>query len=326
MAKLRNWWSSTCILIFLTAVVAFAGVAHAQDGLVKVIYPFAAGGSGDAMARILAERLAAILGTTAIVENRTGAAGRIGIKSVIASPPDGRTLLFVSNPPMVIYPHSYAVLDFDPVKDLVPISLVASFDVALVVSPKIPVKTLPELIAWLKTNPEQAAYGSPGAGGLGHFMAAMFAATAKLDLRHVSYRGSAAVLNDLVAGHVPLAAVPLSDVAELHKGGNVRILATGGDKRTSALPDIPTFREAGFDMAGFGWYALYAPAKTPPDVIARIGAAVGVAMASPEVKARVLGLVLEPHTSTSAELAQLQAADRERWGPVVKASGFRQEN
>ena len=326
MAKLRNWWPSTRILIFLTAFVALAGVAHAQDGLVKVIYPFAAGGSGDALARILAEQLAANLGTTAIVENRTGAAGRIGIKSVIAAPPDGRTLLLVSNPPMVIYPHSYTALDYDPVKDLVPISLAASFDVALVVSPKIPVKTLPELIAWLKANPEKAVYGSPGAGGLGHFMAVMFATSAKLELRHVSYRGSAAVLNDLVAGHVPLAVVPLSDVAELHKGGNVRVLATAGDKRTSALPDIPTLQEVGFDMVGFGWYALYAPAKTPADVLAKLGAAVTTAIASPEVKARILGLVLEPRASTPAELAQLQAADSERWGLVVRASGFRQED
>jgi len=311
----------------LTAALACAngpGAATAQTTAptIRLIYPFAAGGAGDGMARLTADRISAGLATTTIVENRTGAAGRIGVKAVIAAEPDGTMLLFAPMPVISIYPHSYAKLDYDPFRDLEPVALVATFEVALAVGPQMPVKSLAELVTWAKANPSQASYGSPGAGGLGHFFAVMFAASAGIEPRHVSYRGSAAAMNDLVAGQIPFVVVPLSDCAELHRAGRVRVLATSGAQRSPLLSDVPTFREGGVPVQGVGWYAVYAPAKTPASLIGRLNKVVNEALALPEFKERVLSLGLVPKGSTPSELAAIQQADAERWAPAVKASGF----
>ena len=310
----------------LAVFVAFGtGAASAQTGTIKVIYPFAAGGSGDVLTRIVADQITAALGTATIVENRTGAAGRIAAKGVAAAAADGQTLLLASSPMMVIYPHSYAVLDYDPVKDFAPIAATAAFDIALAVGPNMTARTVADLVTWVKANPAQGSYGSPGAGGLGHFGAVMFATAAKLDLRHVTYRGSGAVATDLVAGQLPMAVLPLGDLTELHKSGKVRALASAGPSRSSFLPDVPTFREAGIDMVGRGWYGLYAPAGTAADIIARLNRAVVEGLAKADVKERIAKLSLESIPSSPAGLAALQKADVERWAPVVKASGFKPE-
>jgi len=305
----------------LTCAVGL-GQAAAQTPTVRLVYPFAAGGAGDSMARLVADRLSAGLATTTIVENRTGAAGRIGVKAVIAAEPDGATLLFAPMPVISIYPSSYPKLDYDPFLGLQPVSLVATFEVALAVGPQMPAKTLAELVAWAKANPAQASYGSPGAGGLGHFFAVMFATSVGIEPRHVTYRGSAAAMNDLVAGQIPFAVVPLSDCAELHRSGRVRVLATSGALRSPLLSDVPTFLEAGVPVQGVGWYAVYAPAKTPAGLIDRLNKVINEALATPEFKERVLALGLVPKGSTPTELAAIQKADAERWAPAVKASGF----
>lgn len=319
----------TLRLAALAAAVSFAGTtaisdrASAQSGTLRVIYPFAAGGSGDVLARIVADLVGGSLGIGAIVENRTGAAGRIAAKAVAAAPADGQTLLFTSSPMMVIYPHSYAALDYDPVKDFTPIAATAAFDIALAVGPQVAAKSVAELVAWVKANPAHGSYGSPGAGGLGHFGAVMFASATKIELRHVTYRGSGAVLTDLAAGQLPMAVLPLGDVTELHKAGKLRALATAGPKRSSFLPDVPTFKDVGVDMIGQGWYGLYAPARTPGGIVEKIAKSIVEGFARPEIRERIGKLSLEPIPSTPAGLAALQKADVERWGPVVKASGFK---
>jgi tripartite-type tricarboxylate transporter receptor subunit TctC len=299
------------------------GRAHAQaPKTIRIIYPFAAGGGGDFLARIIADQISSVLSIPVIVENRTGAAGRIGAKAVIAAEPDGTTLLLTSNPVISIYPYSYASLDYDPFRDLAPISLIATFDVALAVSTQTNFKTIDQLVSWAKNNPDKANYGSPGAGGLGHFFAVMFTTNVGVPFRHVTYRGSGAVATDLLSGQIPMAVVPLGDLVELHKGGHAHILALSGGQRSPLLPDVPTFRELGFQIEGVGWYALYAPAKTPPDVIARINKVVVEALGSHDVKERILKMYVVPKTSTPAELAEFQKADSQRWAPAVKASGF----
>ena len=309
----------------LTILAGSVSLADAQTGTIKVLYPFAAGGSGDVLTRIVTDQIASALGTPAIVENRTGAAGRLAGKAVAAAPPDGLTLLLASSPMMVIYPHSYATLDYDPVKDFAPVAATAAFDIALAVGPQMSAKTVAELVAFVKANPSQASYGSPGAGGLGHFGAVMFATSAKLELRHVTYRGSGAVLTDLSAGQLPMAVLPLGDLTEQHKAEKLRALASAGPNRSSFLPDVPTFKELGFNFEGQGWYGLYAPADTPPDIVARLNKAVVEGLAKPDVKERIARLSLEAIPSTPAGLAARQKADLERWGPIVKASGFKPE-
>lgn len=311
------------LLLGAAGLLSVGTIAPAQTGTIKVIYPFAAGGSGDVLARIVTDQIAAALGAAAIVENRTGAAGRIAARAVAAAPPDGQTLLLASSPMMVVYPHSYAALDYDPVGDFAPIASTAAFDIALAVGPQVPARTVAELVTWVKADPTRASYGSPGAGGLGHFGAVMFAAATGLQLQHVTYRGSGAVVADLVAGQLPMAVLPLGDVTELHRAGKVRALASAGPGRSSFLPDVPTFREAAIDMVGQGWYGLYAPARTPAQLIARLNRAVVDGLAKAEVRERIVKLSLEVASSTPEGLAALQKADVERWGPVVKASGFK---
>jgi tripartite-type tricarboxylate transporter receptor subunit TctC len=233
------------------------------------------------------------------------------------------TLLLTPNAPVAIYPHSYPELEYDPARDLTPVSLVATFDVALAVSSKNDIKTVKELIAWVKANPSQANYGSPGAGGLGHFFAVMVATDTGLDLKHVSYRGSGAVMADLLGGQIPIAVVPLGDALELHRGGKARILATSGDNRSPLLPDVPTMKEAGINAQGQGWYAVYAPAKTPPETVKRLNKIIVDGLAEEATKAKILGLNMVPRTSSPEELAAFREADSARWAPAVKASGFK---
>ncbi|MGV3635067.1 MAG: Bug family tripartite tricarboxylate transporter substrate binding protein [Pseudorhodoplanes sp.] len=306
----------------LGAVAAPAALAQNQT-TTRVIYGFAAGSGGDTMARIVADKLSAGLSIPVIVENRTGAAGRIGTKAVVSAPPDGLTLLFTPNAPVAIYPHSYPELEYDPVRDLTPVSLISTFDVALAVSSKNDIKTVKELIAWAKANPSQANYGSPGAGGLGHFFAVMVATDTGLDLKHVSYRGSGAVMTDLLAGQIPIAVVPLGDALELHRSGKARVLATSGNARSPLLPDVPTMKEAGINAEGQGWYALYAPAKTPPETVKRLNKIVVDGLADPATKEKVLNLNMVPKTSSPEDLAAFRDVDSARWAPAVKASGFK---
>ncbi len=304
------------------SAIGFDARAQSQNA-VRLIYPFAAGSGGDTLARIVAEKLSTGLSVPVIVDNRTGAAGRIGVKAVVAAEPDGTTLLFIPNPPVAIYPHSYPNLEYDPVRDLTPVSLAATFDVALVVSSKNDIKSVKDLIAWARANPSQANYGSPGAGGLGHFLGVMIATDTGLDLKHVSYRGSGAVMADLLGGQIPIAVIPLGDALELHRGGKARVLATSGDTRSPLLPDVPTMKEAGINAQGQGWYAVYAPANTPAETVKRLNKIVVDSLSDPATKEKILKLNIVPRTSSPEELAGFRDADSARWAPAVKASGFK---
>jgi tripartite-type tricarboxylate transporter receptor subunit TctC len=316
------------LLAVTTAMLgACLSCAQAQIGgePVRIVFPFAAGGSGDALARLIAEHLRQALSQPVIVENRAGAQGRIGVQAVKAAAPDGRTLLLTPVAPMSVYSHVYKALGYDPIADFEPVTQVATFDFGLAVGPQVPAKTLEELVGWLKADPARGSYGTPAAGTLPHFFAVTFARAAGLDLRHVGYRGSAAALTDLIGGQIPIAVTTTSDLLEQHKGGRIRVLATSDRQRSPFLPDIPTFKEAGFAIEGTGWYGVFLPAKTPPDIVARLEKAIVAAVAMPEVKERLLAFGLVPTGTTAAELGKIQKADSELWAPSVKASGFTPE-
>lgn len=320
-------------LLRLTAALLLAlaslhlAPASAQIGgePVRLIFPFAAGGSGDALARLIAEHLRVALDQPVIVENRAGAQGRIGVLAVKAAAPDGKTLLLTPVAPMSVYQHVYKALMYDPIGDFQPVSQVATFDFGLAVGPQVPAKTLKELVDWVKANPTQGSYGTPAAGTLPHFFAVRFARAAGLDLRHVGYRGSAAALTDLVGGQIPIVVTTTSDLLEQHKAGRIRVLATSDKQRSPFLPDLPTFKEAGYDIEGTGWYGVFVPAKTPSDVIERLNKAIAAAVQTPAVKERLLAFGLQPTGTSAAELGRIQKADSELWAPAVKASGFTPE-
>ncbi len=327
MARAIGDLATRLLLAVLVAAVALPLPAGAQIGgePIRIVFPFAAGGSGDALARLIAEHLRVALNQPVIVENRTGAQGRIGVQAVKAAAPDGKTLLLTPVAPMSVYAHVYKALTYDPVRDFQPISQVATFDFALAVGPQVPAKSLKELVDWVKANPGEGSYGTPAAGTLPHFFAVQFARTAGLDLRHVGYRGSAAALTDLVGGQIPIVVTTTSDVLEQHKGGRIRVLATSDRARSPFLLDVPTFREAGYDIEGAGWYGVYAPAATPADVVDRLNAAIVAAVNAPATKERLLAFGLVPTGTSATELAKIQQADSELWAPAVKASGFTPE-
>jgi tripartite-type tricarboxylate transporter receptor subunit TctC len=304
------------------ALLSFVHGAAAQEQAIRIVFPFAAGGSGDGLSRLIADKMRAALNRNVIVENRTGAAGRPGVAAVKNAAPDGGTLLITPIAPMAVYQHVYRKLEYDPIKDFAAVSQLATFDFALAIGPKVPAATLKELVAWLKADPSRASFGSPGTGTLLHFLGLAFGRAAGVELRHVPYKGSAATLTDLAAGHVPMVVTALSDFVEMHKAKRIRILATSGAKRSPFVPDVPTFREAGFSLEGAGWYGAFAPARTPRAIVDRYSKIMAGAVRMSDVRDRFLAWGLQPTGTTAAEFAAIQKADAERWGPAVKASGF----
>lgn len=321
----------------LTGIGATAGIAAlgsalgasgaiAQTGeTIRVIFPFAAGGVGDALGRLMADHLRAATGKSVIVENRTGAAGRIGAQAVKSANPDGLTLLLTPIAPISVYPHFYTAqqLGYDPFTDLEPLSQLATFEFALAVAKRVPATTLKELVEWMKANPAEQTFATPGAGTLPYFFALAFGKLSGLQLRHVSYRGSAAAVQDLVAGQLPFVITSTSDFAEQHNAGNVRMLATS--QKQPFVPGIPTFEEAGYQLSGNGWYAMYAPARTPAAILDLYSRALADGVNAPESKQKLIGMGFQPTGTTRARLAEIQKADWEFWGPIIRASGFTPE-
>ena len=307
----------------LLALVLTAA-ANAQDGPVRILVGFAPGGTSDVIARLVANRVAASLGTPVIVENRPGANGFIAAEALKNATPDGKTLMIAPIAVSVFAPLTHDKLRYDPVKDFAPVSLAAHFQFALAVGTASPPKTLHEHIASLRATPAKALYGVPLSGGPGHFLGVMVAQATGIDLAFVPYKGSAALVADLIAGHVPAAIAPVNALVKHHQSGKVLILASFGARRSPVAPDVPTFKELGFaDMDVTGWQAFHATAGTPLPVIERLSAAIASAIKATDVSERLLALGLEPVGSTPEELARRMAEDTVRWTPAVRASGFR---
>jgi tripartite-type tricarboxylate transporter receptor subunit TctC len=318
----RNIVAAALAAVALIALAPRLARAQLGEQPIRIVFPFAAGGSGDALARVLADAMRAELNRPVIVENRTGAAGRIGVAAVKAAAPDGLTLLLTPIAPVAVYQHVYPSLDYDPIADFAPVTQVATFDFGLAVGPQVPATSLKELVEWLKANPAQRSYATPGTGTLPHFFGVLFARAAGLDLTHINYRGSAAALTDLIGGQVPVLVTTTTDLLENHKAGRIRVLATSDKARSPFLPDLPTFREAGYDIEGSGWYGVFAPARTPPEIVERYSRVLAAAVRSPQIKDRLVGFGLAPTGTSAADFAAIQRADSARWAPAVKASGF----
>jgi tripartite-type tricarboxylate transporter receptor subunit TctC len=318
-------WRFRRLAFAVLAAILLAGPSHAQIGAqpIRIIFPFAAGGSGDAAARLIASSMGTALGRPVIVENRTGADGRIGVRAVKEAAPDGNTLLLTPIAPMSIYQHVYTKLDYDPIADFAPVSEIGTFDFGVAVGPQTDARTMKDLIAWAKAHPTEANFAIPGAGTLPHFLGIMLGRAAGIDLRPVPYRGSAAGLADLIAGHIPIEITTTADLVQMQKDGRIRVLATSDKQRSPFLPDVPTLREAGFDLAATGWYGLFAPAKTPSDLIERYNKAIVDAVRSPEFKDRMLAFGLQPTGTSAAAFAKIVKDDSMMWQPAIEASGFK---
>jgi len=304
------------------ALLGSANLACAQSNTIRIIFPYAAGGTGDATVRLLADKMSTALNQPVVVENRTGGAGRIGVSAVKNAEPDGLTLLFTPFAAVTIYPFVYRTLDYDPFKDLRPLSQINTFDFGIAVNNDVPAKNPKELVAWLKANPRKAQFGSPGAGALPHFFGLMFGKAAGIEMTHIAYKGGTPAIADLLGGQIPIVSSTASEFIQLHQEKKLRVIGTSDVERSIGLQDVPTFKESGIDIVGTSWYAMFAPAKTPDATIARLNKAIVEAVKSPDFRKRQLEWGLNPTGTSPEELGRIQKADAERWAPVVKASGF----
>ena len=306
--------------LFVAAMLAQAQV----DKPVRLLVGFAPGGSADIAARLIAERLAAELKHNVVVENKPGAGGRIAATMLKDAAPDGSTLMLAPIVVPVLAPLVFSKLAYDPLADFAPVAHVANFQFGLSVNTGHPAKSVQELVAWFKANAAQANFGSPAPGSLPHFFGVMISRGAGIDLVHVPFNGGGPLMNALVGNQVSSGIDTLVDQIEMHRGGKTRILATSGAARSPLLPDVPTFAEAGLKgVEGTSWFAVYAPAKTSAATVRQLNAAINKALEAPEVKERFAKLGLEPTGGSPADLAAITKRDTERWGPVVKASGFK---
>jgi tripartite-type tricarboxylate transporter receptor subunit TctC len=307
----------------VAAALFAAPAALAQDRTMKIVVGFPPGGSVDVIARLLAEKLRVSLGQNVIVDNKPGAGGRVALGELKRAAPDGQTVVLSPSGALVLQPWFITNLGYDPVKDFTAIARVTTFDFAITAGPGAPAGDLKAVMAWLKANPGKANYATSGAGTIPHFAGQLLAQATGVPLTHVAYRGGAPAAIDLVGGQIPLMVDTASETIEHHKAGRARILAVTGEQRSKALPDVPTLKESGFNMAADAFFGLYGPAGMPADVVARIDKAVGDALRAPEIQEKIYGFGLVPSHAGSAELTATQAAHLRRWEAPVKASGFK---
>ncbi len=299
--------------------------AAAQEGTIRLIVGYPAGATSDALTRVLAEQMSHTLGQTVIVENKVGAGGRIANEVVKSSAPDGTTLLLTPVATMSIFPHSFAgQLRYDPFTDFVPVAHLATFQLGLAVNTHVPATTLEEYVSMVKADPQKNGfYASAATGSLPHFFGVMFARTAGIQLTHVPYKGTANAMQALSAGEIVAASTVVADIRPLVDAGKARLLAVAGDKRDPTMPDAPTFRELGYDLVAEPWYALFAPAGTPQAVVDRLSAAATAATQEPATHARLVKMGLMPTGYGAQQLGRIMKEDYDRWGPVIRASGFK---
>lgn len=296
---------------------------------VRIIVGFPPGGGTDVGARTLVERLQAAYPGGIIVENKPGAGGRLAIEFVKAAAADGSTMLFTTDFPITIYPHSYRKLAYDSVKDLTAVAVAAKTSLAFTIGPSVPdgIKTVADFITWARANPKQAAFASSSAGATPHFAGVMFSRAAGLDLLHVPYKGGAPALQDLMGGQIASSFPGVGEVLPQLSSGKLRVLATTGAQRSRFMPNVPTMVESGFkDVVAEVWLGVFMPANTPPAVVAKAAATINEALRLPELRETFAKFGMEPLQGSPESFAALVKSDLAAWGPVIKASGFTAED
>ena len=317
-------YRNTCGLVIGLAVACAYADACAQPYPVKsvrLIVPYAPGGGVDIVARALGQELTKRMGQQFIVENKTGAGGNIGSDAVAKAAPDGYTLL-IASPANAVNPSLYAKMPFNAVRDLMPVALIATVPAILLASPALPVKSVKELIALAKAKPGTLTFGSGGSGTTEHLAGEMLNSQTGIDLLHVPYKGGAAVLPDLISGQISVFFVNQLFALPYVKAGTVRALGLASDERSAALPDVPTFAEAGFaDFRVAVWYGVMAPAGTPKETVSQLNREIVAALASAEMRERLLAMSAKPLPGTPEQFATFFADEMTRWARVVKTSG-----
>ncbi len=309
------------VLLFL-ACTAFA--AAAQDKTLRIVLGYPPGASSDTLTRLLADRMRPLIGQNVIVENKAGAGGIVGNETVKAASPDGTTILLTPVATMAAFPHSHgASLRYDPFKDFEAVAHLANFQLSLLLNSEVPARNVAEYIALVKKDPKMGDYASAAAGSLPHYFGVLFAKSAAIEMTHIPYKGTGPALQALAGGEIKAAMFVLADALTLVRSGKARVVAVSGGQRSGLSPEVPTFKELGYNIEGNGWYALFAPAKTPKDIVDRYAKAAIEVIRAPDMKQRLEQMGLEPTGLGPAELAGILKADYDKWGPVIRASGFK---
>jgi len=309
------------------ALVPWPAPAQTADGWpnkpLRFILPFPPGGGTDILGRLVADRMTASLGQPVVTENRGGAGGNVGAEAAARSAPDGYTIVLVA-PSLAISPSLYSKLNYDPVKDFAPVSLVATVPNVMVTHPSVPADTLAEFIRFAKTKPGGMNFGSGGSGTSNHLAGELFNIVAGVKLVHVPYKGVNLAMNDVLSGQIHLVVIGVPAAAPHIKAGKLRALALVAPQRASALPEVPTVAEAGLpNFEVTTWYGILAPAGTPKPIVTRLNAELVKIMHAPEMKDRLATMATDPVTSTPEEFADYIKREIVKWGEVVRQAGLK---
>jgi tripartite-type tricarboxylate transporter receptor subunit TctC len=321
-ARTAAWIAAS--LLLLGALRASAG--DYPDHPIRLLVPGAAGGGMDVMARLVANNIGETLNQAIVVENKPGAAGNIAVNQLAKSPPDGYTIVLGQTSQLAINPSLYRNLPYDPLKDFVPVVLLADAPNVVLVPAASPYKSLADIVAAAKDSPDGMEFTTPGDGTVSHLAAELFARSAGIKLRHIPARGATAALTDVTAGRIPLMLSSIPTALGLIQSGGLRAIAVSALARSPVLPDVPTVAEQGYPGFDAGtWYGLLVPAGTPPEVVARLNAAGNAALKSPAILERVQqegGVVLG---GTSAAFTEKLQRDNTKWSKVIQEAGLHQE-
>lgn len=311
-------------LLLLVAFAASAALAQSYPTKpLKLIVPFPPGGAVDVYARIVQPALAETLGQPIIIENKTGASGMIGAESVAKAPADGYTILVGNVATLAMNVGIYKKMPYDPVKDFAPVMQTVMVNYALVVNPAVPARGVKELVAYAKANPGKLSYGSSGSGSAQHMAAELFKAQTGTDITHVPYKGTGALVGDLIAGHVSMAIADQASMMPQVKAGKLRALGVGGLKRSAEYPEIPTIAESG-NLAGFeavAWQGIAVPVATPPEIVKRLNEAFAKAQDNPAIREKLVAAGLTPVGGTPDEFGRYIRAEIAKWSKVAKDIG-----
>jgi tripartite-type tricarboxylate transporter receptor subunit TctC len=300
------------------------GATHAGVGTARILVGFPPGGTTDVIARLLTGAMKDYA-SAIIVENRSGGAGRFAIEALKTAACDGSVFLLAPVATMTLYPHVHKTLRYDPLQDFIPVTTVGEVSYLLTIGSKVPanVKTLADFVAWCRANPEEANYGSPGAGSPLHFAGVQLGRAAGFKYNHVPYQGAAPALQDLLGGQITSSILPIDTPFPYIQSGTLRALAASRPRRSNFLPDVPTFREAGYPaLESVDWWGIFVPASTPAECVERLNNSIRQALETNEVKAGLTRLSVEISTISLMDFARLMKSEFERWDSVVLASGF----
>ncbi|HEX3170077.1 MAG TPA: tripartite tricarboxylate transporter substrate binding protein [Burkholderiales bacterium] len=291
---------------------------------IRFIVPFAPGGGGDVVGRIIGQRMSEQFGKPLVIDNRAGGGGTLGCELAAKAAPDGYTLLLGNVGPIAVGPALYPKLAYDPVRDFAPVTMIASFPNLLVANPGLPFKTVPELVAYAKSRPGALNFASAGAGTSTHLAGELFKSVAGIDVVHVPYKGGAAAMTDIIAGQVAYYFGTMPSSMPLAKAGKLRALAVTSLTRSPAAPEVPTIAESGYPkFETAAWYGLMFPTGTPREIVARTNAATMVVLALPDIRERLVHEGSEPLGSTPAQFGAYIKAEIAKWSAVVKAANLR---